>query len=251
MPFFQKTKGMPLIDVGRTQRHAMSILHSFRAPWLMLILFGIAALAFFILAVWRDVVPRPETVTGQKQTTVLSELRRDITWNEQKIVDAENANGNKTDKTLESAGQTLEDWAGGDEEDEASPETSDPNQPLPAGPDKPDKDAPGKVLSHEFTLIDAGFQASFATDRPVLQPRIFFIADPARWVLDVPGTWENTARFSNVIADGFIARVVLGEHAGYLRIVFHFRDVTRLQPDESPRITLEEKGFLVLVPGPA
>ncbi len=224
----------------------MSILHSSRAPWILLILFCIAAGTFFVLAAGRDVGLLPEVVSDKKRPTVLGELRRAITWGEHAVVDAEKAMVHKAGEAMEHAGQKLEGWAGATRDEDPAPAS-----PAPAAaptPPRTAKDTPGRLLSHDFALAEEGFMAAFTTNLPAPQPRVFFIADPARWVVDVPGTWKNTARFNNTMSDGFISRVVLGEHDTYLRIVFHFRDITRLQPDRPPTITLEDQGLVVLIP---
>jgi hypothetical protein len=229
----------------------MSILHSSRAPWILLILFCIVAGTFFVLAAGRDVGLLPEAVSDRERPTVWGELRRAITWGEHAVVDTEKAMVHKAGETLEHAGQKLEGWAGASMHEDAAPTTAPPPRPakdLPA-PKTPRHDSPGKLLSHDFAFDEDGFMAAFTTNRPVPQPRVFFIADPARWVVDVPGTWKNSARFNNSIAEGFISRVVLGEHDNYLRLVFHFRDITRSQPDQPPLITREDQGLVVLIAG--
>lgn len=227
----------------------MSVLHSPRAPWLMLALFCIAALSFFMAAAGHDLGLLPEAASTREKGAVVNEIRRAITRSEQKMVDLEKDMAHKTGETLEHAGQKLMEWAGMHKA-ETAPAPPPAPQPAPVRPvpEKPATDIPGRVLSHAFSLTGQGFEAVFATDRQIPQPRIFFIADPARWVVDVPGIWTNTARYNNTVADGFIARVVLGEHEDYLRIVFHFRDTTRMQPEHPPQIARQENGFAVLVP---
>lgn len=224
----------------------MSILHSPRAPWIMVILYCLAASAFFLLAAGRDAGLLPAAVSERERISVLGELRRAITWGEEAMIDAEKAVVHRTGEALEHAGQKLEGWAGMDKAENATV------MPAPvtvtASPTTPVKDAPGRFVSHDFALEEEGLRAAFITNRPPPQPRVFFIADPARWVVDVPGAWKNSARFNNTIAEGAVSKVVLGEHDKYLRIVFHFRDVTRLQPDRPPTITLEDRGLIVLVP---
>lgn len=224
----------------------MSILHSSRAPWIMLILFCFAAGTFFILAAGLDVGLLPEALSDKERPRVFRGLRRAITWGEHAAVDAKKAMVHNGGETLEFAGQKLEGWSGKVREEGHVPASPSPAE-IPTPPKAP-KDALGRLISHDFALTEEGFMAAFTTDRPAPQPRIFFIADPARWVVDVPGTWKNTARFNNSMPEGVIARVVLGEHDNYLRIVFHFRDITRIQSDQRPTITIEDQGLVVLIP---
>lgn len=229
----------------------MSILHSPRAPWLMLVLFCIAALVFFMLAAGQDLGLLPEAASTREKGSVVGEIRRAITRGEERIVEKEKEIAHKTGEILEHAGKKLSDWAG------VHPAETDPlPTPAPAPstmvrpmPEMPSPDTPGSFISHDFSRTDQGFRAAFVTNRPIPDPKVFFIADPARWVVDVPGQWRNAARFNNPIAEGAISRVVLGEHESYLRVVFHFRDTTRPRPDHSPRISKQDKGFIVLVPG--
>ncbi len=223
----------------------MSILHSPRIPWLMLCIFCIAAASFFILAAGQDLGLLPEAASSREKGSVVSEIRQAITRGEQKVVEVEKGIAHRTGEALEHAGQRLSGWAGMDTEEKAPKATVAPMPP----PEERVQDTRGRLASHDFSQTGQGFEAAFVTNRPIQEPKVFFIADPARWVVDVPGQWRNNARFNNPIDEGAISRVALGEHDDYLRIVFHFRDVTRPRPDQRPRITRQDKGFVVLIPG--
>lgn len=229
----------------------MSILHSPRAPWVMLAMFTLSALVLFILATEQDMGLIPEVFRSGGNATVMHEVRRVISRGEERVVDMEQGLVRRTGEALEHAGQKLRSRPGTDAEQTSPPLVPVTRQTAPPSVAQvPDNDIPGRVLAHDFKLEDQGFQGIFATDRPIPEPSIFFIAKPARWVVDVPGTWVNTARYNNTIDDGFIRRVVLGEHEKYLRIVFHFRDTTIAKPAEAPQITRRDKGFTILVPAP-
>ncbi len=213
----------------------MSVLHSSRAPWFILLLFIAAAAIFFLLAAGRDLGLVQEAVGPDQKTTV---IRQAIIRGEQKVLQIERNALKGIGEALEHAGRKLEDAAVKVPEKEAS---------ATKAAEKPPADDPGKVMSHSFSLTDKGFRAVFRTDRAVPDPKVFFIPSPARWVVDIPGLWRNTARFNNRIDEGFISRVVLGEHEDYLRVVFHFRD-TGLNRPKPPGVINEKSGFIILLP---
>jgi hypothetical protein len=221
----------------------MSALHSSRAPWFMLVLFCMAVAAFFLLAAGRDLGLIPEAVApSQKEASVsaVGRIQQAIVREEQKVVQAEKEALHGLGKMLEHAGRRIEGLAGVRPEEE------------PACPDQdiPGTEMPGKLLSHGFSTADEGFNAEFFTDRPVPDPKVFFMSSPAVWVVDIPGTWSNVSRRVNTVDQGAIGRVVIGEHEEYLRVVFHYRDRERSRPDKKPDFRRTEDGFTFLVPAP-
>jgi hypothetical protein len=232
----------------------MSILHSSRAPWCMLALFCIGIFTFFVLAAGKDIGLLPHAFLSTGNATLKGEVRGVIQRDEGYVVDGEHRVLRKIGQVLERAGQRLE-GRGRSEGPARNATTTDASAPATPvvprqSPPPQEADTPGKFLAHEFTLDDSGFQASFQTNRAVPRPKVFFIAAPARWVVDVPGTWRNMARFNNSMDKGFIRRVVLGEHDGYLRIVFHFRDTDQSHPAQPPLITPGNHGLDIVVPLP-
>jgi len=105
----------------------------------------------------------------------------------------------------------------------------------------------GVLLTHHFTPADMRFEAVFRTDRPRPESRIFFMPSPAIWVLDLPGAWKNASPREVFMDHGPIARVVVGEHEAYLRIVFHYRNKDLPRPAEPPAVTRDPDGFSVII----
>ncbi len=228
----------------------MSILHSSRAPWLMLIAFAFCAMSFFSVAVGRDVGLVVALFNPESPVTLKDEVQRLLArWGEKDDVAESGHNA-----TIDQTGQIAT------SRPVASPVFRSPVQPPPTTTPLPDPpalspppaqpDGPGRLLSHSFSPVESGFQAVFRADRPMPQPKYFFIGDPARWVVDIPGEWRNTARFNNAITNGFIRQVVLGEHDGYLRIVFHFRNSDISQPASPPSFSRQDSSLTVAVTSP-
>jgi hypothetical protein len=229
----------------------MSILHSPRAPWLMLIAFAFCAMTFFSVAVGRDVGLVTALFNPESPVTLQDEVQRLITrWREKKHVSE-----SEHDATIGQPGQETA------ARPDASPVFRSPVQPPPATTPLPNptalsplpaqSDGPGRLLSHSFSPVESGFQAVFRADRPVPQPKYFFIGNPARWVVDIPGEWRNTARFNNAIDNGFIRQVVLGEHGDYLRIVFHYRSRDLPRPAHSPDLARRDNDLSVTIAKPS
>lgn len=228
----------------------MSILHSSRAPWLMLTAFAFCAMTFFSLAVGRDVGLVAALFNPESPVTLKDEVQRLIArWGEKGDV-SESGPETAMDQTGQAATA----------QPEASPvfrspvQPPAPSAPLPAppapSPPPAQPDGPGRLLSHSFSPAESGLEAVFRADRPLPQPKLFFIGEPARWVVDIPGNWRNMARFNNTLADGFIRQVVLGEHAGYLRIVFHYRNGDQPHPAQAPTIARQDNSLTVTIAGP-
>jgi hypothetical protein len=103
------------------------------------------------------------------------------------------------------------------------------------------------LLSHRFSETQEGFQAVFGTDRTPGTQRVFFMRNPARWVVDVEGVWRNASPKITVPPGLFINRVVIGVHETYLRVVFHYADAAAA-PLSAPRLTKETSEFSVVIP---
>ncbi len=219
----------------------MSALHSPRAPWLMLLLFCAATAAFFLLAAGRDLALLPDALTQDQKKPAqskVSKIRQAIVREEQKIVRAEKKALHGIGEMLEHAGRKIEGLAGVGPEELAP----SPDQEIP-GPE-----VPGKLLSHRFAVLDKGFKAEFDTDRPVPEPKIFFMSSPALWAVDIPGKWSNASPRINTTKQGEIRRVVIGEHEDYLRLVFLYHDAELPRPEMKPEFKRTEGGFAVFVP---
>lgn len=208
----------------------MSILHSSRAPWLMLIAFTFCAMTFFSLAVGRDVGLVAALFNPESPVTLKDEVQRLVTrwWEDDRTAPPAPEQVEQARADMPPASPTFRSQV-----QHPPPAVSPPEPPAPS-PEPARADEPGRLLSHSFSQVESGFQGGFRADRPVPQPRHFFLGDPARWVVDIPGNWRNMARFNNTIDTGFIRQVVLGEHDGYLRIVFHFRNRDMSRPASPP-----------------
>ena len=226
----------------------MSVLHSPRAPWLMLVVFVLCAMTFFSLAVGRDVGLVTALFNPESPVTFREEVQRLYTrWREGAHTEHASA------PTAEHLGQ------GKAQTPVASPSfRSTVRHPPPASSSEPpDSSAPqdhegeaGRLLSHSFSQIESGFQAGFRANRRVPRPKHFFLGQPARWVVDIPGKWRNMARFNNTIASGFIHQVILGEHEDYLRIVFHFRNKDLSRPEHTLDIARQDNDLTVTISMP-
>jgi hypothetical protein len=220
----------------------MSALNSSRAPWFMLVLFCMAVAGFFLLAAGRDLGLVPEALSPDKKDHSLSpvsKIRQAIVSEEKKVVQAEKEALHGLGEMLERAGRRIEGLAG----DRPEGEDAFPDKEIP-GPE-----VPGKLLSHRFSTLEEGLEAEFSTDRPVPDPKVFFMGSPALWALDIPGTWSNASRSVNTIDQGAIGRVVIGEHEDYLRVVFRYRDAGQPRPEKKLEFKRTEGGFTVFVPG--
>ena len=226
----------------------MSILHSSRAPWLMLIAFALCAMAFFSLAVGRDVRLVSALFDPKSEVTLKEEVQRLMTsWT--RGDHTQQAHDPALDQVEEAPTESPLSSPTFRSQVQHSPAIVSPPTPPAPSPPPVRAEEPGRLLSHSFSQVESGFQAEFRADRPVPQPRYFFLGEPARWVVDIPGNWRNTARFNNTISNGFIRQVVLGEHDGYLRIVFHFRNTDLSQP-APPTFSRQDSSLTVAINSP-
>lgn len=214
----------------------MSLLHSRRAPWAMVIAFLAAALSFFVLAAGRDAGLLPGAFSLSHLlpgSSAPGEVRGAVGRLEQAAIRLEREALHEAGKALEGAGRRLEGMGG---------HPAAPEQPAPAP-------GPGSLLSHRFTETEEGFRAVFTTDRVPAEQTVFFMRGPARWVVDLKGDWRNASRRVNELPDNFISRVIIGTHGSFLRIVFHYAD-EQAEPRGAPRLSKDANGFAVTIPRP-
>lgn len=217
----------------------MSVLHSLRAPWVMLALFGAAALAFFVAAAGRDLGLIRWAAIPEEPVAVNREIRMPIVLENYKLPKVEKEIPHALDAgTPVPAGHRLG----------HSAESAEQAAPAPRPAAQKTADLPGMLLSHHFRLTETGFEAVFQTDKTASGARIFFRSSPALWWLDIPGIWKNTSPHVNPIDQGPIGRVIIGEHEDFLRVVFHYRDSGRSRPARPPVVTEKENGFTVVIP---
>jgi hypothetical protein len=188
-----------------------------RVPWVMLALFCAAALVLFVMAVGRDLGLIGDG-TSEHPATSVREVRMQIVH--------DSPSEPRLQPTDKPAGTTL-----------LHPPAAQGQVP----------DIAGRLLSHRFNPTDTRFEAAFLTDLPAPETRVFFRSSPAIWVVDLPGIWKNASPREVSIDHGPIARVVIGEHEDFLRIVFHHRDKQRHRPAELPAVTREHSGFSVVI----
>ena len=216
----------------------MSILHSPRTPWLMLVIFCVAALLLFVLAAGRDLGLIRDMKRSSETAAVKREIRMPIVIDQHASARPATKRSTSPDSTASprTPEETPKGVADHPSDKAVKPETQG------AAPE-----SAGTLLSHRFQPNDKRFEAAFRTDQPVRGTRAFFKSSPAIWVMDLPGNWKSAARRVNTFEQGTIDRVVIGEHEHYLRIVFRYRDRETSRPDEPPLITEEERGFIVVI----
>jgi hypothetical protein len=216
----------------------MSALHTPRTAWVLLAVFCAAALIVFIVAIDRDIALIRDMATSAR--TPAHVVRMPIVIEEKPTVRVEQpAERPRPTPTATPAPQPSG----------HSPSAHKEVKPTPTPVARPlVADAPGTLLSHAFKPADAGFEARFQTDKPVFGAKLFFRPSPAMWVVDLPGTWKNSALRDLAIDQGPIRRVAIGEHPTFLRIVLYYRDANRSKPSISPVVLEAENGFTVVVP---
>jgi hypothetical protein len=188
----------------------MNAAFSPRAPWVMLALFCAAALILFVMSAGRDLGWIADAAPAEPKVVEVRKVSMAIVHD-----------GHATD------GHTQ------------TPRIRPTGRQAPA--------VSAMLLSHQFTPSDTGFEAVFQTDRPEPETHVFFMPSPPVWVLDLPGSWKNVSPRDVVMDHGPVARVVIGEHEDFLRIVFYYRDKQRLPPAERPVVHREHSGFTVIV----
>lgn len=207
----------------------MSIINSPGTPWVMLAGFCAAVLTLFFLAAGKDLGLLSSDAVPEEKAAVTKMLKYPIIRGEQKVVQFEKDIMREVGKALEHTGLRFEEWAEG--------------PPL-----KEEDPASGLLLSRSFRLTDQGFEGKFSTSRPVSDPRVVFMSNPAIWVVDIPGIWQNNLPMSENFEQGFIRRVIIGEHEDYLRIVFHYRERDQQFPGKRPSVLSKDQGFIVSIP---
>jgi hypothetical protein len=194
----------------------MSPLTPQRAPWIMLIFFCAAALILFIVSAGRDL----GSIAGGESAAPIA--HREPYAGE----------GGTPVRPAQGQGSPAVGHQSG---------TAERANPIRAAADA------GVLLTHHYKPADTQFEAVFRTSRPQPESRVFFMPSPAIWVLDLPGAWKNASPREVFMDHGPIARVVVGEHESYLRIVFHYRNKDLPRPAEPPAVTRDPDGFSVII----
>lgn len=211
----------------------MSLLHSRRVPWFLLLVFLAAAAGFFVLAAGPEATRLPEVFSLSAllpPQDEMTEVRRIVTRME------ESAQRFQVSRT--GSGRTQHD-------------TRQKATVIHLEPGPQPKPVAGTIglVSHHFSETDEGFRAVFGTDSTPGTQRVFFMRGPARWVVDLEGVWRNVSPKISVPPGLFINRVVIGVHESYLRIVFHYANEAAA-PQSAPRLAKEANEFSVVIPRP-
>lgn len=214
----------------------MSRLFSRFTPWLMLAAFMFAAVTFFSLAAGRDALQLSGvfSLSGLwTESPAAGEVRRAVSRAKEAEERAKHNLFGAAGRALEAEGKKFESLA---EPPRKEPEQTPAEDPL-------------RLRSHRFSETAAEFTASFVTDRPPGDARIYFLRGPARWVVDMQGHWHNASPRVNELRGHFIGRVVIDAHDSFLRIVFHCANQAE-EAQEQVRLEKGPKGFTVTIPRP-
>lgn len=223
----------------------MSRLHSRFIPWIMLGAFMVAALTFFSLAAGRDSVRLPGVfdLGGLlAERPVPGEVRRAVTRAREAELDAERWLMGKAGRALEAEAQRLDERG---RKLEAKAGLAEPTEPR----EEELSAAPTRLLSHRFREAATEFTATFATDAPPGEGRTYFLRNPARYVVDMKGRWQNASPRLNTLNGQYISRVVIDAHDSFLRVVFHCADQTT-EIKEHLKLEKGPAGFTVTIPRP-
>ncbi|WP_054029620.1 AMIN domain-containing protein [Desulfatitalea tepidiphila] len=221
----------------------MSALHSPRAPWFMLAAFCAAALLLFLAAAGPDLGLILDTCPDPEPAPVKREVRMPI------VIETPKSPAPKVSPDTGTAHKTPAPAPRGHASDRSSEKTAMPAPPVSPARPEPAPTKAGTLLSHSLEWRGDRFEAHFRTDRFVTGAKIFFRPSPSIWVVDLPGRWRNAAPRINTIDEGGIARVVIGEHPDFLRVVFHYRESNLPRPAAAPRVTEKDNGFAVVIGG--
>lgn len=228
----------------------MTPLTSPKTLWYMVTVFFAAALTLFFLTAGQDLPLLPQALKQMSAQKWTGDIRETLHHTETLLIQEEKTIRYRIAENLEKAGENL-----------ADPDPAP--APAPAPPVKqptvsrkkipllPDHGGVSTLLRHEFRRDATGLHLLFTADQPFPAPGIFFMENPARWVLDLPGNWRSETLLSTGLEDPDIQRMVLGIHENFLRIVLHLRTETQSLPKKEPRILLSERRMELVVEDPA
>ncbi|MBI5520497.1 MAG: hypothetical protein HY916_10630 [Desulfovibrio sp.] len=223
----------------------MSRLHSRLVPWILLGCFLAGAFSLFFLAAGSEALQLRGVMTLSAlwaERPAPGEVRRMVTRLRERGAEAEQRFLESAAETLSRGGQRLEERAervGGGKA--GQPEAA------PAGDTS--TDAPIRLKSHRFRDTDTQFKGMFFTDRAPVDGKTYFLRNPSRWVVELPGRWRNSSHRLNELPGTFINRVVVEADQGALRVTFHYADPAA-EGHERVRLELEAEGFSVTIPKP-
>lgn len=92
------------------------------------------------------------------------------------------------------------------------------------------------------------FSIRLKADPEVHSYSYFFMDSPARLVVDIKGEhWRCLVKRMQGFDEGFISKVIIGEHEKFMRFVIHYRD-TALKLHAAPAFAVLEGAFLIELP---
>lgn len=218
----------------------MSRLHSRLVPWLLLACFLAGAFALFFAAAGGEALQLRGVMTLSAlwaERPAPGEVRRIVTRLRERGVEAEQHFLESAAEAISRGGQRLEERAerlGGKPGQNDAP---------------PADDAPIRLKSHRFRDMDTQFKGMFFTDRAPAEGKTYFLRNPSRWVVELPGRWRNSSHRLNELPGAFISRVVVETDHGALRVTFHYADPAA-EGHGRVRLELEQEGFSVTIPKP-
>jgi hypothetical protein len=89
----------------------------------------------------------------------------------------------------------------------------------------------GKIRKLEDILTQngpEGLQVELVADGPIENHRYFFMDDPARLVIDIPGRWRTPGFHSKQIAHRLVERIRIGRHSKKMRVVLDLKNEAAL-----------------------
>ena len=89
----------------------------------------------------------------------------------------------------------------------------------------------------DFQFLEEAFRVIIAADGPIAGYQLFFLNNPLRMVIDLPGDWKNSGKSVLTVNDDMIRRIRVGEHPGDLRVVMDLFGKEPLSPtvEELPK----------------
>lgn len=94
-----------------------------------------------------------------------------------------------------------------------------------------------------FQETGDGFSVAIQTDGDIPEYIPSCLLYPSRFVVDLPGNWKNSGKSLYEVSNSVVEKIIVGEHADYLRIVMHLFGAKRL----SPIIEESQTGMVVKV----
>ncbi len=113
---------------------------------------------------------------------------------------------------------------------------------------KETKPGRGQVISISPSDKPEEFVLTIKTNAPVRNAKSFYLADPPRFVVDIPGQWEYKGRNTLSGKSSIVNKIRIGKHKDKLRIVIDLTpgSVNRLRG--RPEVKTASNGAFVVIP---